>query len=40
MEPSPGLLSVTGPVASFLKGTVYVYPESDTAVHLRQQPGY
>lgn len=37
MEPSPGLLAVTGPVDPFLTGTVYVYPASDVAVHLRQR---
>jgi glycine/D-amino acid oxidase-like deaminating enzyme len=36
MAPSPGLLSVTDPVERFLTGTVYVYPESGTPVHLRQ----
>jgi glycine/D-amino acid oxidase-like deaminating enzyme len=36
MDPSPGLLAVTEPVANFLNGTVYVYPEGDLAVHLRQ----
>ena len=36
MDPSPGLLSVTERVEPFLKGTVYVYPQSDIPVHLRQ----
>lgn len=36
MDPSPGLLAVTRPVDPFLKGTVYVYPQSGTPVHLRQ----
>jgi L-2-hydroxyglutarate oxidase LhgO len=36
MNPSPGLLSVTKPIKAFLKGTVYVYPQSDMPVHLRQ----
>jgi glycine/D-amino acid oxidase-like deaminating enzyme len=36
MDPSPGLLAVTRPVEPFLKGTVYVYPQSGTSVHLRQ----
>lgn len=36
MDPSPGLLAVTEPVLHFLNGTVYVYPEGDLAVHLRQ----
>ena len=37
MEPSPGLLAVTTPVQRFLTGTVYVYPATDVAVHLRQR---
>ena len=37
MEPSPGLLAVTTPVERFLTGTVYVYPASHVAVHLRQR---
>jgi glycine/D-amino acid oxidase-like deaminating enzyme len=36
MDPSPGLLALTGPVEPFLEGTVYVYPEDGTAIHLRQ----
>ncbi|HET7482570.1 MAG TPA: FAD-dependent oxidoreductase [Actinomycetota bacterium] len=36
MDPSPGLLAVTKPVPPFLNGTVYVYPDDDIAVHLRQ----
>lgn len=37
MDPSPGLLSVTEPVEPFLKGTVYIYPESEMPVYLRQR---
>jgi glycine/D-amino acid oxidase-like deaminating enzyme len=36
MDPSPGLLAVTRPVEPLLEGTVYVYPQSGTSVHLRQ----
>lgn len=36
MDPSPGLLCVTEPVEPFLNGTVYVYPNSGTPIHLRQ----
>jgi glycine/D-amino acid oxidase-like deaminating enzyme len=36
MDPSPGLLSVTKPIEPFLMGTVYVYPQSEVPVHLRQ----
>ena len=36
MEPSPGLLAYTKPLQPFMSGTVYIYPERRTAVHLRQ----
>jgi glycine/D-amino acid oxidase-like deaminating enzyme len=36
MDPSPGLLCVTKPVQPFLNGTVYVYPQGEIPVHLRQ----
>ena len=37
MDPSPGLLAVTGPVPPFLTGTVYVYPAKGVAIHIRQR---
>jgi glycine/D-amino acid oxidase-like deaminating enzyme len=37
MEPSPGLLALTGPVPPALNGTVYVSREGDRVVHLRQR---
>lgn len=36
MDPSPGLLCVTRPLERFLNRTVYVYPEGEIPVHLRQ----
>jgi glycine/D-amino acid oxidase-like deaminating enzyme len=36
MDPSPGLLAVTTPIPPLLEGTVYVYPQSGSPVHLRQ----
>lgn len=36
MDPSPGLLSVTEPVEPLLNGTVYVYSDSGSPIHLRQ----
>jgi glycine/D-amino acid oxidase-like deaminating enzyme len=38
MEPSPGLLVLTEATQPFVKGTVYVSPESGPSIHLRQFP--
>lgn len=38
MEASPGLLAFTRPMPPVLTGTVYVYPEREMAVHMRQLP--
>lgn len=38
MDPSPGLLVVTEPVEPVATGTVYVYPVTWPAIHLRQLP--
>lgn len=35
LDPSPGLLAVTEPIEPLLTGTVYIYPQSGTPVHLR-----
>jgi glycine/D-amino acid oxidase-like deaminating enzyme len=36
MDPSPGLLAITEPIAPTILGTVYIYPERGRAIHLRQ----
>jgi len=38
MDPSPGLLCVTEPVERFTERTVYLYPQGEVPVHLRQLP--
>lgn len=36
MDPSPGLLCVTEPVERFTERTIYVYPQGEIPIHLRQ----